>query len=189
MLRAVLCTTVAAAWLSAGVMCLSSVASASQQSSPLLTKFRAAVADAGTDDERERAARAFVDSLSEGDRLLLARALAKSPRQDEMTRGGALLVDLHREKEAAPAFATFVTAGGDMAGYFWSWLHKGDDSLAPRLYIVIGRELLARIDSLTAEPRKRAEDFLLADGYGPHIDAYSRRAVEDRLAALERKIR
>jgi hypothetical protein len=170
-------------------MCMPASAIASPQSSPLLTKYRSAVADVTGQEERERAARDFVASLSDGDRVLLARALAKSPKQDEMTRGAALLVDLHREKEAAPVFAAFVADGGDMTGYFWSWMHGGDDKRAPRMYIAISRELLARIDSLSGEPRRRAEALLLADGYGPHIDTYSRKAVEDRLAALEHTIR
>ena len=170
-------------------MGISAIAPVFQQSSPLLTKFRAAVADITGADERERAAREFVATLSEGDRVLLARALAKSATQDERTRGAALLVDLHREKEAAPVFATFVTDGGDMTAYFWSWMHRGDDKLAPRMYVAISRELLARIDSLAGEPRRRAEALLVADGYGTHLETYSRKAVEDRLAALERKIR
>jgi len=189
MLRAVLCTTAAVVYLSAAAMCLPTPADASPQTSPLLTKYRAAIAEASGDDERERAARDFVASLSESDRVLLARALTKSQQQNEMTRGAALLVDLHRDKEAAPVFAAFVTGGGDMTGYFWSWMHRGDDKLAPRLYIAISRELLVRIDSLSGEPRRRAEALLMADGYGAHIDTYSRKAVEDRLAALERKIR
>jgi len=192
MLRAVLCTTVAVVSLSAGAIGLVGIpagAAVFQQSSPLLTKFRAAVGEVTGQEERERAARDFVASLSESDRVLLARALTKSQQQNEMTRGAALLVDLHREKEAAPVFAAFVTGGGDMTAYFWSWMHRGDDKLAPRMYIAISRELLARIDSLSGEPRRRAEALLVADGYGAHIDTYSRKAVEDRLAALERTIR
>jgi len=169
-------------------MCLSAPI-ASPQTSPLLTKFRAAVADASGEDERERVARDFVASLSESDRVLLARALTKSQQQGEMTRGAALLVDLHREKEAAAVFAAFVTDGGDMTAYFWSWMHRGDDKVAPRMYIAISRDLLARIDALSGEPRRRAEALLIADGYGAHLDTYSRKAVQDRLAALERTIR
>jgi hypothetical protein len=55
--------------------------------------------------------------------------------------------------------------------------------------IAISRDRLARIDALSGEPRRRAEALLVADGYGAHIDTYSRKAVEDRLAALERTIR
>src|SRR4051812_32929054 len=83
MLRAVLSTTAAVVYLSATAMCMPASAIASPQSSPLLTKYRAAVADITGQEERERAARDFVASLSEGDRVLLARALAKSPKRDE----------------------------------------------------------------------------------------------------------
>src|SRR4051794_32865525 len=189
MQRVVWCTTAAVVCVSALAMCRPTAEGARQRPSPLVAKFDRAVADARTDEDRDRAARAFVGGLPDRDQLALARALVKSGRPERDTFGGLLLVDRHLEKEAAPAFARFVTGGGDMTAYFGKGLHGADDKAAPRAYVAIARELLARIDTLTGEPRRRAEAFLVADGYGPHIDGYSRKAVEAKLAAVERDIR
>jgi hypothetical protein len=159
-----------------------------QATSPLVEQFRAVVAGAHSDDEREVAVRRLVDSLDERDQLALARALVKTGKPDEEAIGASMLVERRLEKEAAPAFARFVAGGGDLTAYAWAWLHSGDDKRMLRVYVAISRALLATIDTLTGEPRRRAEGFLL-DGYGPHLDTFSRTAVEAKLAALERDIR
>jgi hypothetical protein len=82
-----------------------------------------------------------------------------------------------------------VERGGDMTAYFWKWLHGDDPKTAMRAYIAIGRALLADIDRLTGEPRRRAEAFLVDGGVGRPLATYSRTAVEERLRALEADIR
>jgi hypothetical protein len=73
--------------------------------------------------------------------------------------------------------------------YFWTWLHGDDPKTAARAYIAIARALLADIDALTGEPRRRAEGFVVDGGAGRPLGAFSRTSVEERLEALERDIR
>jgi hypothetical protein len=187
MLRVVVCTT-------AVVLCAAGSARAlserpQEPSASLVARYRDVIRDAATPDERDETARAFVKSLPPRDQLVLARALAAGARQDDAVFGAGLLVERGLSGEAAPAFARFVAAGGDMTAHFWKWAHGEDPKTAIRAYIAIARRLLARIDTLAGEPRRRAEAFLIDAGHGPPIPAYSRKAVEDRLAALEREIR
>jgi hypothetical protein len=166
-------------------------ADAGSQAAPaeIVSRYQNAVKDASTGDERAERARAFAVSLTDRDRLALARALAAGTRQDDAVFGAGLLVDRGLLKEAAPVYARFVTDGGDMTAHFWKWMHGDDAKTAPRAYIAIARELLARIDTLAGERRRAAEAFLLDAGYGPRIETYSRKAVEEKLSALEREIR
>src|SRR5687767_2270920 len=171
MLRAVLSTT-------AIVLCVSSLAFAcaddGSQMPPaqLVSQYQTALKDATTPDERAELARAYAISLTDRDRLALARTLAAGTRQADAGFGAGLLVDAGQLKEAAPVFARFVTDGGDMTAHFWKWMHGADPKTATRAYIAIARALLARIDTLTGERRRAAEAFLLDPGYGPRIETY-----------------
>lgn len=177
------------------VLCVSSLsfmcaaAGSQMPAAEIVSRYQNTLKDAPTRDERAELARAFAVSLTDRDRLALARALASGTRQDDAVFGAGLLVDRGLLKEAAPVFAQFVTDGGDMTPHFWKWMHGQDPKTAPRVYIAIARALLARIDSLTGERRRAAEAFLLDAGYGPRLEAYSRKAVEVKLSALEREIR
>jgi hypothetical protein len=188
MLRVVLCTT-------GVVLCVSGsafgCADAGSQLPPaqIVSRYHSALQDAATPDERAERARAYAASLTDRDRLALARALAAGTRQDDAAFGAGLLVDSGLLKEAAPVFARFVTEGGDMTAHFWKWTHGDTPKTAPRAYIAIARALLARIDSLSGERRRAAEAFLLDAGFGPRIETYSRKAVEAKLGALEREIK
>lgn len=188
MLRVVLCTT-------GVVLCVSGpafgCADAGSQAPPaqIVSSYQNALKDATTPEARAELARAYAVSLTDRDRLALARALASGTRQDDAVFGAGLLVDGGLLKEAAPVFARFVTDGGDMTAHFWKWTHGDDPKTAPRAYIAIARALLVRIDTLTGERRRAAEAFLLDAGYGPRIETYSRQAVEAKLSALEREIK
>ena len=155
----------------------------------IVSRYQTALKDAPTRDERAELARAFAASLTDRDRLVLARALASGTQRDDAVFGAGLLVDRGLLKEAAPVFARFVTDGGDMTAHFWKWMHGQDPKTAPRAYIAIARALLAQVDSLTGERRRAAEAFLLDAGIGPRIETYSRKAVEAKLSALEREIK
>jgi hypothetical protein len=188
MLRVVLVTT-------AVVLCMSGpafgCADAGSQAPPaeIVSRYRNALKDATTPDERAALARAYAVSLTDRDRLALARALASGTRQDDAVVGAGLLVDAGLLKEAAPVIARFVTNGGDMTAHFWKWTHGDNPKTAPRAYIAIARALLAQIDTLTGERRRAAEAFLLDAGHGPRLETYSRKAVEAKLSALEREIK
>ena len=155
----------------------------------IVSRYQNALKDAPTPDQRAELARAFAVSLTDRDRLALARALASGTRQDDAVFGAGLLVDRGLLKEAAPVYARFVTDGGDMTAHFWKWTHGDDPKTAPRAYLAIARALLTRIDTLAGDRRRAAEAFLLDPGYGPRIETYSRKAVEAKLSALEREIR
>jgi len=188
MLRVVFFTT--AVVLSVSTPAFACAAAGSQTPPPeIVSRYQNALKNAPTPDERAELARAFAVSLTDRDRLALARALASGTRQDDAVFGAGLLVDRGLLTEAAPVYARFVTDGGDMTAHFWKWMHGEDPKTAPRAYIAIARALLARIDTLTGERRRAAEAFLLDAGYGPRIETYSRKAVEAKLSALEREIK
>jgi hypothetical protein len=182
-------------WTTAVVLCVSGsafgCADAASQLPPaqIVSRYHDALKDATTPDERMARARDFAASLTDRDRLALARALASGTRQDDAVFGASLLVDGGLLKEAAPVFARFVTDGGDMTAHFWKWTHSDNPKTATRVYVAIARALLVQIDSLTGERRRAAEQFLLDAGSGPRIEAYSRKAVEAKLSALEREIK
>ncbi len=187
--RAVFCATAVVVCASALSFCEREQPASSRPSSVLLDGFQAAIADAPSPDARYAAAHAFVKTVSNGEQIALGEALVASGLPDQEVVGAELLVERGRERSAAPAFARLVTRGGDMTAYFWKWLHGDDPNVAVRVYIAIARALIADIDTLTDEPRRRAEAYLVDGGIGRPIDAYSRPAVEERLKALERDIR
>ena len=189
MSRAVFCATAVVVCASALSSCGGEPPASSRPSSELLDRFQVAIADAQSIEARDAAARTFVKTLSDGEQVALGEALATSGLPDQEVVGAELLVERGRERSAAPAFARFVTRGGDMTAYFWKWLHGDDPHVAVRVYTAIARALIADIDTLTGEPRRRAEAYLVDGGVGRPIDAYSRPAVEERLKALERDIR
>ena len=189
MLRAVFSTTAVVLCASALAFCQREPRASSQPSSVLIERFQTAIADAKLPEARDAAARAFAKTLSDREQIALGQALVVSGQPDQEVFGAALLVERGRERDGAPAFARFVTRGGDMTAYFCKWLHGDDPKTAARAYIAIARALLADIDTLTGEPRRRAEAFLVDAGAGRPLRAYSRTAVEERLEALERDIR
>ena len=188
MLRVILLTTAVVLLVSMAAFACADAGSQATAAA-LVSQYQNALKDASSRDERAEFARAFAASLSDRDRLTLARALASGTRQDDAVFGAGLLVDAGRLTEAAPVFARFVTDGGDMTAHFWKWTHGDNPKTAPRAYIAIARALLVRIDSLTGERRRAAEAFLLDPGFGTAIGTYSRKAVEAKLSALEREIK
>jgi hypothetical protein len=51
----------------------------------------------------------------------------------------------------------FILDGGDMTGFFWSWIHGADSHTAARMYIGIAEILLSDLNTLTAPERERAQ--------------------------------
>lgn len=187
MLRVFSCAT--AVILSASALAVCQQPRQPPQAAALVQRFQAAIADAKTSEERNTAARAYAKTLADEEQIALGRALVASSVPDQQVFGGALLVERGRERDGAPALASFVTRGGDLTPYFWSWLHGDDPKIAARAYIAIARALLADIDKLTGDPRRRAEQFVIDGGAGRPLLTYSRAAAEERLTALERDIR
>jgi len=187
MLRTVLGTMAIFSCLS--VIAFACAAGDAQSAPAILSRFQTALKDVPAGDERAEKAHAFAAALSERERVELGRALAVGTSMEDALFGASLLVDGGLPQEAAPVFARFVIGGGDMTAYFWQWLHGDDPKTATRAYIAISRALLGQIDGLDGQRRRAAEAFLLDDSFGQRIGTYSRKAVEDKLDALERQLK
>jgi len=139
-------------------------------------------------DDVATKAGSYVSSLSNADTRLLANGLiaAKQPPYD--VYGASILVSLGDEAGASRGFARFILNGGDMTGFFWSWIHGADSHTAARMYISIAEILLAELNTLTPSERERAQRFLMTDGVGPDIPAFSEGAIRSRIESLKRDL-
>ncbi len=89
------------------------------------------------------------------------------------------------EDEAVPALARRVAGGDDLAGFGYQWAHGDDESLALRMYVKISRHLLEGLERYRGDQRVQVEGFLKDGGFGEPLPAFSRPAVEARLARIE----
>ena len=164
-------------------------APAVQPAAPLVSHFKSLVGTASSVDDVAAKGGSYVASLTDADKRLLANALVAGKQSPYDVYGASVLVSLGDEKTASPAFARFVLNGGDMTGFFWSWLHGADPRTAARMYVSIAEILLSGLDTMTPSERERAERFLITDGLGPDIPAFSESAVRNRLEYLKRDLK
>jgi hypothetical protein len=151
----------------------------------LVSQLKSLVGTASSVDDVAARAGSYVTSLPNADTRLLANALSAENEPPYDLYGASILVSLGDEPAASRVFARFVRNGGDMTGFFWSWIHGADSDTAARMYIGIAEILLPELDTLTPSERERAQRFLTTDGLGPNIPAFSERAVRDRLESLK----
>jgi len=153
----------------------------------LVSRLKSLVGTASSVDEVAARAGSYVTSLSNADKRLLADALIAEKQPPYDVYGASILVSLGDEQAASLVFARFILNGGDMTGFFWSWIHGADAHTAARMYVNIAEILLAELDTLTPPERERAQRFLITDGFGPNIPAFSEGAVRNRLEYLKRR--
>jgi hypothetical protein len=163
--------------------------SAQGAAAPLVARVKSLAGTVQSVDEVAERAGTYVNGLSNADKARLGKALADEGAAHYDVYGAGILVSVGDEQAAAPAFARFVLNGGDMTGFFWSWLHGADSRTAMRMYIAIAEVLLARLNTLTPVERERAQAFLTADGFGPPITTFSEQAVRDRIEDLRRELK
>ncbi len=164
-------------------------APAAQPAAPLVSRLRSLVGTASSVDDVAAKGGSYVASLTDAYKRLLANALIDEKKSPYDVYGASVLVSLGDEKTASPAFARFVLNGGDMAGFFWSWIHGADPHTGARMYISIAEILLSGLDTLTPSERELAERFLITGGLGPDIPAFSESAVRNRLEYLKRDLK
>jgi hypothetical protein len=154
----------------------------------LVDRVRTLAGSAKSVDEVAERAGSYVTGLSNSDKLLLGKALVDQAQPPFDVFGASILVSVGEEQVAGPVFARFVVSGGDMTGFFFSWMHGADSRTASRMYIAIAEDLLSQFDMLTEPQRDRARQFLTAEGLGPPITAFSEQAVRDRIEYLKREV-
>ena len=81
-----------------------------------------------------------------------------------------------------------VAAGDDLTGVGYGLAHSDDPSQAVRLYVAVGRYLLARLDSYQGVQRTRVEQFLSDGGAGNPLPAFSADAARQRLDRIEAQL-
>ena len=155
----------------------------------LVSRLKSLVGSPGSVSDVAAKGGSYVASLNDTDKRLLANALVAEKQSPYDVYGASVLVSLGDEKAASPAFARFVLDGGDMTGFFWSWLHGADPQTAARMYISVAEILLTGLDELTPAERERAQRFLMTDGMGPAVPAFSESAIRNRLEYLKRDLK
>jgi len=154
----------------------------------LVSHLKSLVGTASSVDDVAAKGGSYVTSLSKADARLLANALVAGKQAPYDVYGASMLVSLGDEPAASRGFARFILNGGDMTGFFWSWIHGADAHTAARMYIGIAEVLLADLDTLTPSERERAQRFLMTDGIGPNIPAFSENAIRSRIEYLKRDL-
>ena len=84
--------------------------------------------------------------------------------------------------------ASRVAAGDDLTGVGYGLAHSDDPSAAVRLYVDVGRYLLARLDTYHGVQRTRVEQFLSDGGAGNPLPAFSAEAARERLDRIDAQL-
>ena len=161
---------------------------AQSQAAALVSRVKSLAGNTQSVDEVAERAGSYVTSLPNSDKLLLGRALIAEARSPFAVYGASILVAAGEEQAAGPVFARFVLDGGDMTGFFYSWMHGADARTALRMYITIAEILLPQFSTLAPAEKARAQEFLATDSIGPPIPAFSEQAVRDRIESLKREL-
>jgi hypothetical protein len=136
----------------------------------------------GAEDAPE--ARAYLAGLAPDRRRTVAQAVATDADRRLSAIGIDRLVSDGFEDDAVPALARRVAEGDDLTGFGYQWAHGEDESLALRMYVKIGRHLLAHLDGYAPAERAPVERFLMDGGFAQPLTAFSKAAVEERLARI-----
>jgi len=153
---------------------------------PVATFYRIAREElAGPGAEDAPRARERLAQLAPPERHAAAQIIA----QDADTRVSAIGIDRLMkdgfEDEAVRALARRVAAGDDLAAFGYQWAHEDDETLGLRMYVKICRHLLEGLERYRADERVPVEGFLKDGGFGEPLTAFSRSAVEARLARID----
>jgi len=130
-------------------------------------------------------ARAYLEGLSPDTRRRVALAAAAESDARLAALGIDRLMMDGFEDDAVPALARRVAAGDDLTAFGYVWAHGDDASRPLRMYVKIGRHLLERLEGYPPAERVPVERFLIDGGFAGPLPAFSRPAVEARLARIE----
>jgi hypothetical protein len=129
-------------------------------------------------------ARLYLRGLAEGERLPVARAVARDPDPTVAFLAVPILVEAGREHDAVPAVVGLVVGGHDLGALYYYLNHLDDETRGARLLIRTSRQLLRGHAQYQGMARERVEAFLVEPP-----TPFSTDEAERRIVAMERRLR
>ena len=126
----------------------------------------------------------YLDSLPAQSQREVARLAADDADKKFSYLGITALVQSGHLDEAVPALSAKVAGGDDLTRFGYALAHDDDPFLCIRLFLKLGRYLLAKLDKFKGEQRINVERFLSNMEQDPLVE-FSPEAVQQSLARIE----